>query len=122
MRNHPVSHLRYHPYLMKHYNVESFHANFNPTVRSYLARLVNSFARGLNEQKPQHLPRYVLIFDKDLLANIGFYDFGVSKVIEDMIKWIFINLNSMIEVCKADLIKKRPGALLSSSKPRLVWI
>ena len=123
MKNHPVVQLRYAPYLIEHYNIEPLHAPFNPQVRSFLARVVNSFAAGLNDIKPPHLPRYVLIFlDKDLIQNLGIFDFGVSRAIEDMLKWLLVNINNIIEVRKSDLAKKRPGALSTSSEPRLVWI
>ena len=123
MKTHPVHQFRYNPYLLKHYNVEPFHSTVNPLTRSFLAWVVNAFAKGLNDQRPPHLPRYLLIMlDKDLLQNLGIYDYGLSKTIEVMLKWLLININMMIEVRKQDLMKKKPGALSTSSEPRLIWV
>ena len=103
--------------------MEPFHAGVNPQVRSFLARVTNVFAKGLNEQIPPHLPQYMLmILDKDLVVNLGMYDYGISRAIEDMLKWLIINLNNMVEVRKQDLQKKRSGALSTSSEPRFIWI
>ena len=113
------------PYVYANYNVEIFASPHNQHVRSFLAHMVNAFAKSLNEyddKKPPHLPRYILIImDKDLIENAQVYDFGVSHTFEDLMKWLLINFNNMIEIRK-DLIKKRPSAVSSSSEPRLIWV
>ena len=55
----------------------------------------------------QHITAYILIvLDKDLVQNLPFYDFGVSQAIEDMLKWLLIKINNMIEVQHEDLRKR----------------
>ena len=59
-----------------------------------------------------HLPRYILvILDKDLIENITVLDFGISKTMEDVIKWLLINFNQAIKVRKDDIAGKQLGAL-----------
>ena len=82
----------------------------------------NALVDAINETKSFHLARYVVIvLDADLIINAKVYDFGVSHTFEDLLKWLLININRTIELRKDDLLKKRPGAVSTTSEPRLVW-
>ena len=59
--------------------------------------------------------------DADLIINAKVYDFGVSRTFEDTLKWLLININRTIELRKDDLLRKRPGAVSTTSEPHLVW-
>ena len=109
-------------YLTDNYNVETLHADRWSNIRSFLARLFNHLVTALNTP-PYVLPRYILIIiDRDLITNAELYDYGVSRTLEDTLKWILINIDQTIETRKEDLVEKRPCAVSTTSEPRLVWI
>ena len=82
-----------------------------------MARVLNELIRELNKL-PFQLPRYIIIIlDKDLIANADLYDYGVSRTIEDTLKWLLININLAIEMCKEDIMGKRPGGISMTSEP-----
>ena len=107
------------PYLFQHYNVLPWHPPQWSQTLAFLAKVLNSLINGLNSET--YLPRYLLIIlDKDLVASTELYDFGISRALEDTIKWLLINVNNAIEIRKQALIKKHPGAVSTSSEPRLI--
>ena len=109
------------PHLFKQYNIEALVAPQLSQTRSILSRLFNAFVKALNDFK--YLPKYILIMpDKDIIENIGVYDFGIADTIEDCIKWLLININRYLELHKEDMMGKRPGSIFSTSEPRLIWI
>ena len=109
------------PFLFAHYNVDTMVTPPMSNVQSVLARIYNAFIKALNEN--HHLPRYVIILlDKDIIVYIDHFDFSISKTIEDVLKWLLININQAIETRKQDLLGKRPGAISSLSEPRLIWV
>ena len=59
----------------------------------------------------------MIILDKDMID----YTNGSMSLIEDALKWLLININADIETRKEDLRKKRPGALTTTTEPRLIW-
>ena len=121
MRNSQEADKRRKPYLYEHYNIETFCTSQTSNVRSVLARFYNTLLKGLNEN--EHLPCYILIFcDTDIMANLELFDFGVTKTLEDVLKWLLINFNCTIETRKQDLLDIRLGAISSSSEPRLIWV
>ena len=113
------------PYLFSNYNVFSYCAEVWSNTRPFLARIVNVVVKGLNEDLATryYLPRYVIIMlDKDLINNIGLFDYGESRSIEDTLKWLLININRVFELRKTDLLAKKVGAVSSSAEPRLIWV
>ena len=112
------------PYLFKHYNVNELHVPANSNVRSFLARVINLLVCKLNDEAGSyHLPKYVLfIIDLDLIANADLYDYGISRTLEDTLKWLLININEAINTRKDDLMKKRAGAVSSSSEQCIIWV
>ena len=50
------------------------------------------------------------------------YDYGIADTIEDVLKWLLININRYLELRKNDLHHKCPGALAMYAEPRLIWI
>ena len=130
MRTQAEAKERPYPYTYANYNIEAFTAPQSCLVRSFLVRIVNAFAKGLNhrlnkpgDKRPPHLPRYVIIIlHKDFIKNVDIYKFEVSRAFKDLLKWLLINLKNMIEVRKADLIGNRPGSVSSTAEPRLIWV
>ena len=60
--------------------------------------MVNALAEGLNDNQHPHLPKYLLIIpDKDLITAADIYDYGVTKTLEDILKWLLVNIASAID-------------------------
>ena len=124
VKNHPVEQLKYTSYLTLHYNIEPYYSPVNPLEKSFPARMTHALGKGLNDQtRPPHLPRYVIIvIDSDLISSLRVFDYGISRAMEDRLKWLVVNLNEMVEDRRKDLLKKRLGAVSTSTEPRFVWI
>ena len=84
--------------------------------------MVNSLVEGLN--KYTQLPRYIfMIPDKDVITScLRDFDFGVNKILDDFLSYMFRQINKVIERRRIDLMYKRPGALPSSFEPRIIWV
>ena len=109
--------------MVANYNTKALYAAKLINMNAFLARILNAFIDELNDPHKHHLPRYVLIMlDKDLIYNAKVYDFGVSRTFEDTLKWLLVNINRCIEICKEDLKKKRKGTVSSTSEPQLIWL
>ena len=108
------------PYLYTQYNMSSWYRSpLSP--HSNGVRLLNSFIDGLNSTPK--LPKYVLVFpDRDLITGLKFLDFCVILLLDEHVSWLFRKLNKEIKRRRDDLMAKRPGALASSFKPRLIFI
>ena len=110
------------PYLFKNYNVVAQNPERWSNIRSFLAKVLNGLVKALN-QSPFVLPRYILVMlDKDLITNADLYDYGVSRTLEDTLKWLLININTVVELRKEHLIGKRAGVVSTTSEPRIIWI
>ena len=109
------------PYLHQYYEVIGLHARNWHDDSNVLTRFNDALVEQLNVQP--RLPRYIMIFiDRDIIAEAQVFDFGVYRTLQDLIKWLLININCQIETRKEDLKLKRPGAVTANSEPRLVWI
>ena len=111
------------PYLFENYNVEHFKPPEMSNVKSVLARMVSSLIQAMNEACQHHLLRYLLVIpDKDLVKEANVFDYGVTRILEDIIKYLLININQAIEVHKEDLKGKRMGAISTAVEPRIIWV
>ena len=123
MKNHPIPEMRILPYIVDNYNVEILTEPVHLLMKSFLGQIDNSIVKGLNEIRPPYIPRYILmVIDKDLIASLGFFDYGVTRAIEDKLKWIIEDINERINDRKKELLELKPGAVSSASEPRVVWI
>ena len=108
-------------YIAEHYNVEAIYARQLLDLDAFLARVNNALIDKLNEE--YYLPQYILIMlDKDMITASKVYDYGVTRTLEDNLIWLLININHNVELHKDDLKKKRAGAIVSETEPRLIWI
>ena len=106
------------PYLAANYNTTALYAEKLINMNAFLARILNAFIDGLNNPLKHHLPCYVIIMlDKDLIHNAKVFDYGVSRTFEDTLKWLLVNINRCVEICKKDLKQKRKGAVSLTSEP-----
>ena len=123
MINQAVNKHKPRPYTAENYNVIPLYAHQLKNMDNFLARVINSFVEKLNDNLDYHLPRYlVVMLDKDLIEAAKVYDYGVSRTLEDTLKWLLININQCIELRKSDLTKKRMGTVSSKSEPRILWV
>ena len=61
----------------------------------------------------EHLPAVVLIIpDKDLLAKLPTYGFGVKQILRKELTWLINKIERAIEARRENLKKLRPGAVL----------
>ena len=63
----------------------------------------------------------MIILDKEILETADHNNFGVHRIVEDLIDWIARNIDKTIDLRKEDIRIKRPGAIASSGEPRLIW-
>ena len=109
-------------YLTDNYNTKILYAEQWSNIRPFLAWVFNQLIKVLNEP-PYILPRYILIMlDRDLITIAELFDYGVLHTIEDTLQWLLKKINQVIETRKQDLMGKRPGAVSTTSEPRLVWV
>ena len=109
------------PYMYDYYSI-TYLTEHQPTYNNNntLARIVNTLAKGLNEQP--RVPRFILVIpDIDILRFINHFGFGVSQIIGKCLNCLIKNIDIIIESCKDDLRCRKPGAL-HSSEPKLVWM
>ena len=110
------------PYLHDNYNIVWLDTPKWSNIRSFLATVFNRLVKELNT-KPYYLPHYlVIVLNKDLIQSAELFNYGVSRTIEDTLKWFLVNVNSVIETRKEDLSKKRAGAVSTTTEPRLVLV
>ena len=108
------------PYLYEYYNIIPKFTAKNSNIRSTTARIFNEIVTGLNERT--RLPRYILmILDKEILEVADHNNFGVHRIIGELIEWLTRNIDKIIDLRREDIWLKRPGAIVSSGEPRIIW-
>ena len=124
MKRHAAHNKHSHLYINSYYNVQFLHPKCWSNVRSVMAQILNALVNHMNRSdiKP-HLPKYILnLMDKDLIADMKIFDYGVRETFQDILKWVLMNFANAIEVRKEDMHGKCPGSILQASEPCLVWI
>ena len=108
------------PYLFEYYNIIPSFPGVNSNVRSTVARIFNEFVTAMNERS--RLPRYILfILDREILESADHNNFGVQRIIIELLEWLCRNIDKTIDLRREDVRLKRPGAIASSGEPRLIW-
>ena len=108
------------PYLYQYYNVIPKFPGINSNTRSTIARVFNEIVTALNERT--RLPRYIfIILDKELLEAADHNNFGVHRIITELIEWMARNIDKTVDLRREDIRLKRPGAIFSSGEPRIIW-
>ena len=106
------------PYICEQFNV-SIHTMKKHLVRPILPRILNTVIEGMN--KTTKLPSFiVLVLDKDLIEQLGTFEYGMKQMLEDGLKWLMKHIRRSIDIRIDDIMQKRPGAILFT--PRVVWI
>ena len=111
------------PYLFSFYNIKAFYPTEETPQDTFLSGIHNALVGALNDRINYHLPRYLLIvLDSELVEAADGYDYGAVEVFTEWIEWLLVNINESIEFRKQDLLRKRPGAIASTSEPWFIWV
>ena len=109
------------PYLYEYYNIIPRFPATNSVIRSTLARIFNEFVSAMNDRT--RLPRYVImLLDKELVESADHNNFGIQKILTEMVSWLARNIDKVVDLRKEDIRVKRPGAIASSGEPRIIWM
>ena len=80
MRNEVIVNKHDIPYLHSFYNVHGFSTHPSSGNHRTIGRIINALIHALNTRK--RLPRFlVVIIDKDIIEDVGIFDFGVTNEI-----------------------------------------
>ena len=85
-----------------------------------LARIFNEIVTALNERT--RIPRYIImILDKELLEIADHNNFGIQRILTEIVDWLARNIDRTIDLRREDVRLKRPGAISLSGEPRIIW-
>ena len=89
-----------------------------------LTRIRNALVNELNDRSHYfHLPKcLIIILDRNVIENSKVFDYGASQIFADILKWLLININLVIEERKENLLKQWLGAMASYKEPCLIWV
>ena len=109
------------PYLFDYYNILECTSNLTATSeKSSIAKIYNNMMERINEK--HLLPRFIVVMpDWNILQEIKFDDYGVSKIIANNIEWLVFEIESAIARKKKELSKIRKGTV-AFSEPKVVWL
>ena len=108
------------PYLFEYYNVIPRYAAMNSNIHPMLARVFNEIVTALNERT--QLQRYIIIIlDKEILEAADHNNFGIQRIISEMLDWLMHNIDKTIDLRREDVRLKRAGAIASSGEPCIIW-
>ena len=93
-------------------------------LKSVAACILNSIIQGLNAWA--HLPRYILVIpDTDIIDYVKRCEYlnkDEQCHFESIITWLVKEIKKAVEIRLDDLHRKRPGAILTSAEPRIIWV
>ena len=101
-----------------HFEIKLFHATeYGSNVHNFMARLCNTLAGALNEEKL--LPKaIVFILDDDMIKYANINKFGMSLAYGKLLHYLMCEINKLISV-KKDFLpvhSRRPH------QPEMIWI
>ena len=106
-------------FLYDNFTVKCFSTNPLSKIKEAPARLVNSLAHAINENR--YLPRLILILpDWDMIKHIGQVTYGIYEILERLIKWVINTMIRMVDTRKDDLSHHFSGAV-AFSEPKFIW-
>ena len=109
------------PFLYEYYNLIPLFTSSNSYTKSFIAKIFNKLVAEMNNRAM--LPKYMIIaLDKDIIENLKQDDFGIQNLMHDAVHWLARNFEISLDLRRADIKEKNPGALWSSAEPRLVWV
>ena len=109
------------PYVYDYYNVKCFTTNLLSLTHTILARLVNCVTKGLNDTNK--LPRFMVIMpDGNIIEFLNEFGDSMVLIVENALDWIIHHIEHAVTCKKEELFKRKPGAVASTSEPKIVWV
>ena len=109
------------PFLFDYYNITCFTTNPLSVLTDTMTRIVNCVIKGLNESA--RLPRFIIVIpDLDVVRHVNEFGKGMTVVNRAAIKWIINQITRAVTAKHEDLVKKRPGVVISVTEPKFVWV
>ena len=85
-----------------------------------VACVYNSLIVSLNTR--EQLPRLIiLMLDKDLIQDVGYYGNETDDILAKNIEWLFRQIEIMVKRRHAELLDKKPDAMYGSD-PKIVVV
>ena len=107
------------PYVYEQFNITFAYVNQTSYVRSIAAWILNALIQTFNRKNK--LPMYIIMIpDKDIWDNIGYFQEGTSLIIKKVLGWLAREINGTINGRINNLSAKNPGAVRSS--PYIIWV
>ena len=106
------------PYIYQHFQIKPFYQTGSGSAVGTIHKLYNSLVEALN--KSHILPHYILVIpDRDIILQLDFFALGIGFIIEQMMEWLFKQVDHLIEAKCDFLHSKCIGALLHM--PTILW-
>ena len=120
MRNEAIVNNHDVPYLHSFYNVHSFSTHPSSGNHRTICRVINALIQALNTC--ERLPRFlVVIIDKDIIEDVGIFDFGATNEIAKNLEWLMCQMKMYINRKHTELMGKCPGAVYTSD-PKVIFV
>ena len=113
------------PYAQGYFNTDMLYQNPNAgnSNQSGIGRVINALAEKLNDKDSVPLPKFILIIlECDIIKQAQFYDYGIAYILDQLYTWLQKNIEMFIETRKGDLKIRKPGAVLSATYPKFIWV
>ena len=106
------------PYIHQQFTVSVHYSNTG--IRNGANKIITPLVQALNEF--QRIPKYILVIpDKDMLVNLP-HSTGISIIIGAMLHYVVKQIDILIEQRHLELTTLKPGALVSSEHPKIIWV
>ena len=108
------------PYLYDYYNIFGYYTVTTSHTKHTVGCVLNALITALNTR--ERLPRMILIIlDKDLLEDIGIFNFRTDDIIAENIGWLFRQFEILIKHWKMELSDAKPGAVYGND-PKILLV
>ena len=108
------------PYLLDYFNTIGFYKRITGGVKYAVARIVNSLIEALNTK--DRLPRFIIVIPgKNVVSDINVFEFGASRVLADITRWMVRQISILVHRKKMELTTRKPGAVFFND-PRIVFV
>ena len=108
------------PYIFEYYNVLGYCSAKNSATRRVIARVLNSIIQGLNTR--ERLPCFlIVILDKDVIEDVDMFDYGVSKQLCQVVRWLVKQIEIVLCRKRLELSEIKPGSAYKTD-PKIVLV
>ena len=109
------------PYIFKNFNVRGYYVTSG--ITNIICRVIHALVEALNERAK--MPKYVLVVaDKDYLDCIlmKFGNEGISMMLGATLHASILQIDQFFKRRHTDLQDKKPGAVIGSNYPKIIWV